>query len=88
MLLGKKNPVIIKARQEGYNDGFKVGFEQGIVQGRQNATYILATKFEGLNKVPGIGPKLLDKIVKHFGKEYFQEVPHEYREAVRNAEDS
>lgn len=79
IILGKKNPVIIKARQEGYNDGFKVGFEQGVVQGRQNATYILASRFSGLSKVPGIGPKLLQKIVNHFGKEYFQEVPDEIK---------
>ncbi|MBO1515583.1 hypothetical protein [Metabacillus bambusae] len=77
--MGKKNPVIVKARQEGYNDGFKIGFEQGVETGRINATYILASRFDGLNKVPGIGPKMLQKIVNHFGKEYFQEVPDEFK---------
>lgn len=86
--MGKKNPVIVKARQEGYNDGFKIGFDQGVITGRNTATYILASKFDGLNKVPGIGPKLMDKIVQHFGKEYFQEVPNEYKEIVRDAEGS
>lgn len=72
----KRNPAIVKAEKEAYNLGFKVGFEQG----SQNAVYILASRFEDLGKVPGIGPKLLEKIVHHFGKEYFQEVPSEYKQ--------
>lgn len=84
--MGKKNPVIQKAREEGYNNGFKIGFDQGVNQGQQSATYILATKIDGLSKVPGIGPKTLEKIINHFGREYFQEVPNEYKEAVRNTE--
>ena len=84
--MGKKNPVIVKARQEGYNHGFKVGFDQGVISGRNTATYVIASKFDGLNKVPGIGPKMMEKIVQHFGKEYFQEVPDEYKQTVSDAE--
>lgn len=65
-----KNPVLIKARQEAYNKGFTNGFEQG----RDNACLLFATKFDGLDKVPGIGPKLMERIVNHFGREYFEEV--------------
>lgn len=87
--MGKsKNPVLIKARQEGYNNGFKIGFDQGVEVGRNNAVYILAAKFDGLNKVPGIGPKLMDKIVNHFGKEYFEEAPDEFREIIQHAKGS
>lgn len=84
----KKNPVIIKARQEGYNTGFKIGFEQGVESGRNNATYFLASRFDGLDKVPGIGPKMIEKIVKHFGKEYFEEVPNEYKELNKHSRES
>lgn len=90
--MGKKkkqpNPAIVNARQEGYNNGFNIGFGQGVVTGRNEATYILAAKFDGLNKVPGIGPKMMDKIVSHFGREYFQEVPDEYKEIIQQTKDS
>ncbi|MGQ4668613.1 hypothetical protein ACUIJN_22805 [Metabacillus halosaccharovorans] len=86
--MGKKNPVIVKARQEGYTEGFKIGFEQGTTSGRNTAAQILAARFSELDKVPGIGPKLHDKIVKHFGQEYFQEVPDELRKVVRDAKGS
>jgi hypothetical protein len=69
----KVNPVLAKAREEGYKLGFKVGIEQG-----QNAAcYFFADKFEGLEKVKGIGPKTIELIVNHFGREYFQEVKNE-----------
>jgi ERCC4-type nuclease len=65
----KKNPVIEKARGEGYNEGFKNGFEHG----KYTACVVFADKMEGLEHVNGIGPKIMDKIVKHFGQEYFEE---------------
>jgi hypothetical protein len=66
----KVNPVIAKAREEGYKLGFKVGIEQG-----QNAACVFfAQRFEGLEKVKGIGPKRMQQIVEHFGKEYFIKV--------------
>lgn len=83
--MGKKNPVIVKARQEGYNNGFKIGFQQGTESGRNTAVQIFAARFDELGKVPGIGPKILDKVVKHFGQEYFQEVPDELRKVVKDA---
>ncbi|MFC3883776.1 hypothetical protein ACFOU2_09790 [Bacillus songklensis] len=64
----KKNPVIEKARQEGFLAGQKVGFEHG----KHTALYTFASKFEGLEKVKGIGPKTMELIVRHFGKEYFE----------------
>ncbi|MGY6209709.1 hypothetical protein ACXEO8_07005 [Cytobacillus firmus] len=66
----KPNPVIQKAKEEGYNNGFKKGFELG----QENACLVFANKFDGLEKVPGIGPKLMEKIVNHFGRDYFTEV--------------
>ncbi|WP_191557315.1 FliH/SctL family protein [Metabacillus idriensis] len=68
----KKNPVIEKARKEGYDSGFTIGFKSGVEIGREEACNILAMKFDGLEKVPGIGPKMLQKIVTHFGREYFK----------------
>lgn len=70
----KKNPVIDKARKEGYDSGFTIGFQTGVEIGKEEACNILATKFDGLDKLPGIGPKMMKKIVTHFGKEYFKEV--------------
>ncbi len=88
MLLGKKNHHIEKVRNEGYNNGYNAGYKHGKAAGMKMATLSIAAKFHGLDKVPGIGPKLIDKITTHFGKEYFQEVPDEYKEAVRNAKGS
>lgn len=69
----KVNPVLAKAREEGYKLGFKVGVEQG-----QNAACVLfAQQFDGLYKVKGIGPKTIELIVNHFGRQYFQEVKNE-----------
>ena len=65
-----KNPIIQKAREEGYNDGFK----NGQTFGRSVAIEFFALRFQGLNEVKGIGPKTMELIVNHFGKEYFKEV--------------
>jgi hypothetical protein len=70
ILLGKKNPVIEKAKKEGYEAGFKAGAKFG----QENAVHILASKFEGLEKVNGIGPKTLELVVRHFGSDYFKEL--------------
>jgi flagellar biosynthesis/type III secretory pathway protein FliH len=68
-----KNPVIKKAREDGYNAGFNAGVKTGFDQGKYSACMFFADKFDGLDKVPGIGPKMMKKIVEHFGKEYFEE---------------
>ncbi|PAD69914.1 hypothetical protein CHH83_05770 [Bacillus sp. 7586-K] len=86
--MGKKNHHIEKVKKEEYNNGYKQGYEHGKVAGIKMSTRTIGAKFNGLDKVPGIGPKLIEKISTHFGKEYFQEVPDEYKEAVRNAEGS
>lgn len=71
---GKKvNPVIQKAREEGYNEGYHKGTLFGFDQGKYSACMFFADRFDGLEKVPGIGPKLMEKIVNHFGREYFEE---------------
>lgn len=75
MQLAKKvNPVIQKAKETGYNEGFQKGTNFGFEQGKYSACMYFADRFDGLDKVPGIGPKLMEKIVNHFGREYFEEV--------------
>ncbi|MFS0864102.1 hypothetical protein [Fredinandcohnia sp. 179-A 10B2 NHS] len=70
----KVNPVIVKARQEGYDSGYLNGSQFGFEQGKYSACMFIASKFEGLEKVKGIGPKTMKLIVEHMGAEYFQEV--------------
>ncbi len=76
-----KNPVIQKAKQEGYEKGFEAGMKMGFKQGQYQACMALADKFEGLDEVSGIGPKILEKIVRHFGSEYFKEVEDSGKQA-------
>ncbi|TCJ05066.1 hypothetical protein [Cytobacillus praedii] len=66
-----RNPQIHKARVEGYNQGFAVGYQQG----KYSACKYFDKKFQGLEDLPGIGEKTLQKITKHFefGPEYFKE---------------
>lgn len=71
--MAKKNPVIEKARKEGYETGFIMGQKFGT----NAALHLFASRFEGLEKVKGIGPKTMKLIVEHFGKEYFQEAKNE-----------
>lgn len=70
-----RNPQIHKARVEGYNQGFAAGTNHGFKQGKYSACMYFAKKFEGLENLPGIGEKTLQKIIKHFefGPEYFKE---------------
>lgn len=68
-----KNPVILKAKQEGYEKGFTAGMKQGFEHGKYSACMHFADRFDGLEKVPGIGPKIMEKVVNHFGKELFRE---------------
>lgn len=58
----------------GETAGFIKGYEEGFEKGQKEAVNILADRFDGLHKVPGIGPKLMEKIVNHFGSEYFKAV--------------
>jgi hypothetical protein len=67
-----KNPVIQKAKEDGYSEGFMKGSKVGFEQGKYSACMHFADRFDGLDKVPGIGPKIFEKVVNHFGKEYFQ----------------
>jgi hypothetical protein len=65
-----KNPVIQKAKQEAYNQGFAKGQEYGL----RIAEEFFASKFEGLDKVKGVGPRTLELFVNHFGAGYFKKV--------------
>ncbi len=67
----KKNPVIEKARKDGYESGVKVGIQLGERNGIQKAIDFFIEKFHGLENVEGIGPKTLEKIRKQLGEEYF-----------------
>lgn len=68
------NPVLKKKYEEGYQKGFERGTKLGFEQGKYSACMYFAERFDGLDKVPGIGPKSMKKIVEHFGSEYFQQV--------------
>lgn len=61
----KKNPLLQKKWLEGY--------EQGKIDGVAQAVSFFAAKFEGLENVPGIGEKTMQKIVNQLGHKYFSE---------------
>ncbi|MCM3599372.1 hypothetical protein M3175_01410 [Robertmurraya korlensis] len=69
-----KNPIIQKAKKEAYDMGYKNGLLTGKTLGQDAAINFIADRFDGLDKIPGIGPKLYKKIVHHFGIEYFKKV--------------
>jgi excinuclease UvrABC nuclease subunit len=69
-----KNPIIQKARKEAYELGYKNGAEMGHKIALQQAEEFFKSKFDGLDKVPGIGPKIFEKFMNHFGNEYFVKV--------------
>lgn len=62
-----KNPVLQKKFDEGYAKGFAKGAEYG----RDRAIDFFADKFEGLESVPGIGSKTLEKIRIQLGEQHF-----------------
>ncbi len=64
----KKNPVL----QKKFDEGYEVGFKNGAEYGQRAAVDFFANKFEGLEKVPGIGKKTLSKLRKHLGEQYFE----------------
>ena len=68
----KKNPIIAQAKKEGYEIGFKLGFEQGIEVRQQAAEILFAKKINELENVKGIGPKTFGLFSKHF-KDYSKE---------------
>ena len=77
-----KNPLLEKKFQEGILKGIELGKalgkeegrEEGRQEGREIATNWFIGKIEGLVKVPGIGPKIFEKFVNHFGPEFFKKV--------------
>ncbi|MEK4148944.1 hypothetical protein NST02_17935 [Robertmurraya sp. FSL W8-0741] len=72
--MSKKNPLLKKKFDEGYQAGFLTGTKNGYEQGKYSATMYFASRFEGLQDVKGIGPKTMEIIVNHFGAEYFKKV--------------
>jgi hypothetical protein len=68
----KSNPVLQKAYDQGKSDGYSLGLSHGQAKGVATATDYIAERFANLEEVPGIGPKVIDKIKKHFGEEYFK----------------
>lgn len=77
-----KNPLLEKKYQEGLLRGIEIGkalgkaegIEIGKVEGRDLTINWFEKRFEGLDKVPGIGPKITEKFVNHFGPEHFKKV--------------
>lgn len=59
----KKNPVLQKK--------FDEGFEKGVMAGREQAISFFIDRFKELNDVPGIGEKTLIKIQEQLGEKYF-----------------
>lgn len=72
--MGKRNPVLDKARKEAYEIGFKNGMDIGVKTGIQQTSDFFAQKFDEIGKIPGIGPKTVEKFVNAFGREYFVKV--------------
>lgn len=68
--MAKKNPVLQKKFEEGY----QVGLEMGEMKGIQKAVDFFKQKFDGLDQVEGIGEKTMEKIVEQLGHEYFKKV--------------
>ncbi|MCU9594620.1 hypothetical protein OEV82_09140 [Caldibacillus thermolactis] len=60
----------VKQLEAAYQLGLAKGEEIGI----NKATNFFKKRFDGIYDVPGIGEKTVEKLVKHFGKEYFEKV--------------
>lgn len=77
-----KNPLLEKKYQEGILRGIEIGKalgreegrQEGIQEGRDITTNWFIERIEGLAKVSGIGPKIFEKFVNHFGPEFFKKV--------------
>lgn len=69
------NPVIEKAKKEAYEAGLKVGYRHGYASGEvggvNKAIAFFMDKLDGLEKVKGIGPKIVTKIKTQIGDHYF-----------------
>ncbi|MCM3600655.1 hypothetical protein M3175_07925 [Robertmurraya korlensis] len=65
-----KNPLLQKKYEEGKKIGIQIGSKFGFEQGKYSACMHFADKLEDLGKVPGIGPKTIEKILNHLGAEY------------------
>lgn len=59
-----RNPLLAQKWDEGYQQGKKDGVEQ--------AVQFFRSKFEGLEDVPGIGDKTLEKVKIQLGRKYFE----------------
>lgn len=60
--MGKKNPLL----QKKWNEGFQAGRKQGIA----DSVDYFSEKFVMLEDVPGIGKKTMEKIAAHFNEPY------------------
>lgn len=60
-----RNPLLQQKWMEGY--------QQGKIDGIAQAVNFFTAKFEGLEDVPGIGEKTMQKIVNQLGHKYFSE---------------
>ncbi|MRG86982.1 hypothetical protein [Salinibacillus xinjiangensis] len=65
-----KNPILKQKYEEGYLDGFANGADYG----RSRTVDFFVERFNGLENVPGIGSKTLEKIRKQLGEEYFRRI--------------
>jgi hypothetical protein len=66
-----KNPALQKAYDQGKAEGYELGLSHSEAKGVAKATNYIAGRFKSIDRVPGIGPKMVEKIKKHFGEEYF-----------------
>ncbi|WP_034757740.1 hypothetical protein [Rossellomorea vietnamensis] len=66
-----RNPALQKAYDQGKSEGYALGLKHSEARGVAKATNYIAGRFQSLDQVPGIGPKMVEKIKKHFGEEYF-----------------
>lgn len=78
----KKNPVIEKAREEAYNQGFRIGLEHG----RGHTTAFFLEWIEKLTEIPGIGEKRAHSIANHFLAQYGSDA-EKARQAIKQAKE-
>lgn len=64
-----------KIKRNQYKNNFvelKKAYKKGFNDGIEHAIEFFKRKFDGIYEVPGIGEKTVEKIVKHFGEEFFE----------------